>query len=232
MTGFVRDIVGETAGASTGPLRIVIAGAADTGILATCAHAVSSLGPDVAARVAYTVIDLCMTPLALCETFARRHGLSVDLHRADLCKMDITIPSDLVVLHSILSYLPATHHHATIRELRRWLKPRGRMLVSNRVRLAARRRPSDAEIVASYVDRCAARGVRCRPAEVVLGYLDQPTIDEAEFMHWDQIADTLVSSGLSIDREFRITREPSPQAGNKFQESRVTARYVAVTSAK
>ncbi len=231
MFALVRELVGTAAAASPDPLRIVIAGAADTGILATCAHAVALLGPEIAARVNYSLVDVCMTPLALCEAYSRRHGLSVDLHRADLSSLGMAIPADLVVLHSILSYLPATHRRGTMAELRNWLKPQGRMLVSNRIGLAERRRPPDAEIVASYIDRCAGRGIRCRPAEVLQSYLTQPAIEEAEFTHWKDIADLLVSSGLTIERELGV--EPRPlSAAEPVIESWVTARYLAVASAQ
>jgi hypothetical protein len=229
MIDLVAGIVGGVAAASPDPIRIVVAGAADTGILATCAHAVASLGPAIARRVAYTVIDLCMTPLSLCESFARQHRLPVELHSADLCNMAITIPADLVVLHSVLSYLPRSEQQQTLRTLKSWLKPEGSMLVSNRVRLAERRRPSDADIVATYVEACAARGVRCRSPELVVSYLDQPPIPESEFDHWDEVATLLAASGLTIEREFRITREPKP--GEKLEQTSMTGRYVALASA-
>jgi hypothetical protein len=232
MIGFVGEIVRSAAASSPGPIRIVIPGAADTGILATCAHAVALLGPATAARVSYSVIDLCMTPLALCEAYGRRHGIAVELHRADLCSLGLSIPADLIVLHSILSYLPQSQHIATIEELRSWLNPQGRILVSNRIRLAERRRPPDQDIVAAYVDRCRKQGVRCQPAQVLHSYLTQPNIFEAEFMHWDDIADLLASGGLTIEREFRITREPRPpRPGERCAEAHVAARYIAIASA-
>src|SRR5262245_29063351 len=51
------------------PVEILIAGSADTNLLATCAEAAADATP---AR--YTVVDRCRTPLALCEAFAQQHG--------------------------------------------------------------------------------------------------------------------------------------------------------------
>src|SRR5262249_10306073 len=63
---------------ASGYRRILIAGAADSGVLALVVRA--ARGWDVSV----TVLDRCATPLELCRRFADRWSLSVAAIRADL----------------------------------------------------------------------------------------------------------------------------------------------------
>src|SRR5262245_40257846 len=68
--------VAARAAAGRPAIDILIAGSADTGVLATCAHAAFAAAPDAIASVRFTVLDLCGTPLELCRDFAARHRLT------------------------------------------------------------------------------------------------------------------------------------------------------------
>jgi len=111
-----------------GPLEIVIVGSADTNLLAIAAEAVSDLRP---AR--YTVLDRCRTPLALCEAFARQHGLEVVTRPFDMGAPDRAFPADAIIVHSLLRFLPRSVHLASIAALKRWLKPGGTIAFSHRL---------------------------------------------------------------------------------------------------
>lgn len=125
----VRDCLGRLAPGDT--VDVLLAGSADTSLLATCAAAASELGGP-AAR--YTVIDRCRTPLALCDAFAARHGLAVRTASIDLGAAEAgDFAADLIVVHSLLRFLPQAAHRAAMRTLRGWLKPGGRIVFSHRL---------------------------------------------------------------------------------------------------
>ncbi|WP_162916817.1 class I SAM-dependent methyltransferase [Dongia deserti] len=121
----LRTCLGQ---ASHGAVDIVIAGVGDTNLLATCAEAM----PDLA-KVRFTVLDRCRTPLVLCEAFARRHGLNVETSQVEVGAPDAAFPADIILVHSLLRFLPRSAHRAVMLALRRWLKPEGMILFSHRL---------------------------------------------------------------------------------------------------
>jgi len=110
------------------PIHILIAGSADTNLLAISAEAASD-----APRVRYTVIDRCRTPLVLCEAFASQHRLDVQTCRCDMGAPDGAFAADVIVVHSLLRFLPQPDHLASMTALRRWLKPGGAIVFSHRL---------------------------------------------------------------------------------------------------
>jgi SAM-dependent methyltransferase len=104
---------------------ILIAGAADTGLLAVVAQ---SAGPDT--RIA--VLDRCETPLELCRRFARRWSLAIETLHVNL--MDLSLPAsfDVVLAHSVLQFIPAERRVDVLARLRRALRPGGRLLLNFR----------------------------------------------------------------------------------------------------
>ena len=108
------------------PVDILIAGAGDTNLLATSAEAAGD-----AAR--YIVLDHCRTPLVLCQAFARQHGLEVATQQVDMGAPDVAFAADLVVVHSLLRFLPPARHVAALRSVRQWLKPGGSVIFSHRL---------------------------------------------------------------------------------------------------
>ena len=130
----IREILAEQSGRSQNPLQIVIAGAADTGVLATCAHAAATLGDTVKARCQFIVIDRCPTPLALCEAFAGRHGLRLRTIKADLLSSSEPLEADLIVVHSFLRFIERDRQASLLETFDHWLKPLGRIIVSQSIR--------------------------------------------------------------------------------------------------
>ena len=124
----LRDWSADRRAHAAEPCDILIVGAADTNLLATCAEAVVD-----AAKARYTVLDRCRTPLALCEAFARQHDLEVRTRQADMSAPDGAFAADAIVVHSLLRFLPQGAHLASLRALRRWLKPGGVVIFSHRL---------------------------------------------------------------------------------------------------
>ncbi|HEY1383806.1 MAG TPA: class I SAM-dependent methyltransferase [Dongiaceae bacterium] len=112
-----------------GTLDFLIAGSGDTNLLATCAEALA--GGALQAR--YTVLDRCQTPLELCAAFGREHRLGVRTLRMDMAAPEGPFAADVIIVHSLLRFLPRAAHVPAMRTLHRWLKPGGIMLFSHRL---------------------------------------------------------------------------------------------------
>jgi hypothetical protein len=128
MVQVLRDWLAAHRASPAEPVDILIAGSADTNLLATCAEAASD-----AEGVRYTVVDRCRTPLALCEAFARQHRLEVQTRQFDMGAPDEAFAADVIVVHSLLRFLPGSAHLAAMVALRRWLKPGGAIVFSHRL---------------------------------------------------------------------------------------------------
>jgi SAM-dependent methyltransferase len=102
--------------------NVLIAGAADTGLLAVVARAASS-------PCEIVVVDRCETPLALCRQFADRWSLSVETLHIDLALLDVRAAFDIVVAHSLLQFISAERRVDVLSRLRRSLRPDGHLLI-------------------------------------------------------------------------------------------------------
>jgi hypothetical protein len=126
IVGLIRGRVAQRE--TAGSFDILIAGSADTNLLATAAEAVSG-----AVQTRYTVLDHCQTPLAVCEAFARDHDLDLRTHQVDMGAPVETFAADVIVMHSLLRFLPRSLHGSSLLAMRRWLKPGGAIVFSHRL---------------------------------------------------------------------------------------------------
>lgn len=130
----IKGVLIEKA-ARPGDINIVIPGSADTNILATTAHAAAVLGREVLDRCRFTVIDLCATPLILCREFGTRHHLNVETVQSDLTANSLHFAADIIVVHSVLRFIPRGKQLAFLNMLGTWLNASGHVVISNRLRL-------------------------------------------------------------------------------------------------
>lgn len=112
---------------------VVIAGAGDTGILATTAHAAYIAGGGFRERCRYSVLDLCLTPVLLCKEFGARHGLSVEGEATDITQPGGEGLADFVILHGVLRFIGREMHETVLRRMAERLRSGGRIIVSNRL---------------------------------------------------------------------------------------------------
>jgi SAM-dependent methyltransferase len=105
--------------------RVLIAGAADTGLLAVVARAASP-GTNI------TVLDRCETPLELCRRSARRWSLPIETMHLDLMDLSAQSTFDVVLAHSILQFIPADRRVDVLSRMRRALVPGGRLVLAFR----------------------------------------------------------------------------------------------------
>jgi hypothetical protein len=112
-------------------LEIIIAGAADTGLLATAAHAVATANVGERNDTHYTIIDQCQTPLQLCLEFSAMHGLDCSIIQDNLVAAMPPKPADIILMHSVLRFFSASERIQLLRRATHWIAPHGRLLISN-----------------------------------------------------------------------------------------------------
>lgn len=130
----ITKIIADRAAASDSSITIVIPGSADTGVLATCAHAAAKLGPSVFDRCRFTVLDRCPTPLLLCQEFAARHRVSLETFQIDLLATSRHFDADVIVVHSLFRFINRLNQIALLDRLGEWLIAGGRLVVSTSLR--------------------------------------------------------------------------------------------------
>jgi hypothetical protein len=130
----IREVLSKRAGLSPDPLSILIVGASDTGVLATCAHAAATLGSSLLSRCRFTVLDRCPSPLLLCSEFADRHGLRLRTVEADLANLGENFPADLIICHSSLRFRERRGQIGLLKKIDSWLAPLGRIILSQSLR--------------------------------------------------------------------------------------------------
>jgi SAM-dependent methyltransferase len=113
-----------------GNVDVLVSGAVDYSMLA---HALWACGSRGAAAKA-TVIDICATPLALNDWYARRVGQAISTAREDVRDHRSGAGYDVVCTHSFLSQFPPADRRDVARSWRRLLKPGGRVITVNRIR--------------------------------------------------------------------------------------------------
>ena len=107
---------------ATGPKDVLIAGAADTGIL----NLVAKTCGGRAAK--FVVIDLCDTPLELCRKFAKRCNLRLKTEVQDVAEIRFRARFDLIIAHSLLQFIPPQHRLKVFSRFARALKPDGKFI--------------------------------------------------------------------------------------------------------
>ena len=106
---------------AAGGQRLLIAAAADSGLLATVARAGAELGPEI------TIVDRCETPLELCRRFSRRWSLTAQTQVLDLTDLDLQ-GFDVVYANSVLQFIPAERRVDVLTRIRRALRPGGHLV--------------------------------------------------------------------------------------------------------
>jgi hypothetical protein len=107
---------------AAGARRVLIAGAADTGLLASVARAAAGHAMTI------EVVDRCATPVELCRRFAEHWSLPVAARVVDLAELDAR-GFDLVYANSVLPFIPAGQRGDVLVRMRQALRPGGHLLL-------------------------------------------------------------------------------------------------------
>lgn len=188
-------------------IEIVIAGAADTAMLATCAHAAATLGAGILGRCRFTVLDRCATPLLVCAEFAARHGLDFVAQAGDLLSAPPPCAADLILTHSVFRFIPHEAQASLLSRIGTWLAPGGRLVLSNRILLADEIAEAKVEIrkrrAANEAAKAALAEGKLRlpeSADTTLGRLERAIGDSqgrpGEFRSLAEVRSLIGQSGL------------------------------------
>lgn len=228
----ISGIIAEKA-ANAGSIGIVIPGSADTGILATAAHAAAVLGQEVIGRCRFTVIDRCATPLILCREFGARHHLQVETLQTDLAANSLRFETDLIIVHSVFRFIAHAHQVSFLNRLGGWLNTSGHLVISNRLRLDEAAE-ADSELrkrtaaTAEFEGRLAAGTVVTRePRQIVLERMQRALHDgegrPGEFQSLDDVGAMIAKSQLRTISLKQLSWNVEISPGNTFVRHRVHA---------
>lgn len=226
----VQEILGRRLSLSSEPLDIVIAGAADTGILATCAHAAASMGTGVLSRCRFTILDRCNSPLALCREFADRHALVARATQVDLAAIGQDFAADIIMVHSLLRFLSQQQQLALLRKLDTWLKPGGRIILSQSIRPASsahgeKERTRWRSLVEMASAAVSAGNIQIADAALPLlrnmreadeVYAEQP----GEIVSTDELRRLVWEAGLQMDSLVTVSKEVPVTSQKTFSRLR------------
>ena len=113
----LRSFIGE------GLRKILIAGAADTGLLSLVLRAADNFDVDI------TVLDVCAAPLELCRRLAGQCSIPVRTVKQDLADLDEEQTFDLVLVHGTLHFIAAEKRLNVLVRVHRALRPNGRLVL-------------------------------------------------------------------------------------------------------
>ena len=133
LTDIIQDILAKAPNKANGKPGILIAGIADTSLLSICCMAAERVSPGTARRISFTVVDKCMTPLHLCEAYAKRNHLHLATRAMDLSTGSLNIEADIILAHSLLRFMPEERHRQTLESFGRCLGPGGIIIYSQRL---------------------------------------------------------------------------------------------------
>lgn len=187
--------------ASDGRIRILLSGAADTGLAAMVLSALRPLGiePEI------TLVDRCRTTLEQNRLFAEYAGFSLTTLHQDAA--DVTIdPVDAVIVHSFLGFFAPEARQGVVNMWARNLAPAGRVLMSNRLTVGpvgVRPQPSPEDLA----QRAAEFAKKLKQKDV--GPVRAAAMTEAALELWrkgvgtpqlgeQELTDLLTAAGLSI----------------------------------
>jgi SAM-dependent methyltransferase len=119
---------------------VLIAGAADTGLLALVARAAADHANHPANIV---VIDICETPLELCRRSAAAWSLPIKTVRQDLVELNIRQQFDLVLVHGTLHFMTPLGRATALSAIQRAMRRGGRLVLLFNTSEPPTRQPED-----------------------------------------------------------------------------------------
>lgn len=120
------DLLGRVA-AGRRSTRWLLAGSADSGVLAAVQATIAALPP---AHHRITVVDRCGTPLALCRDHAEQTGLEVTTIESNLTEFEPPEAFDVILGHQVLLFFRDEDRPALFRRMASWLTPAGALCLT------------------------------------------------------------------------------------------------------
>lgn len=130
------------------PLRILIAGSADSGITEVVASNFEQAN--------IIVVDKCVSPLKMCETTVK--GVDLQITCSDLLDYSPSQKFDLIVCHSLLIFFDEPQRIELLQQFESWLRPNGQIIMSTRMSPSqdSANKPSHVEVTQHGLSRVNA----------------------------------------------------------------------------
>lgn len=111
-----------------GKAKVVLSGAADTGLMALACNVLARAGvtPEI------VIVDRCATPLRQSELFGEANGILTTTFKGNLKELDLE-GADAVIAHSFLYFIPQPDRASLFASWAKVLRPRGKVLMSQRL---------------------------------------------------------------------------------------------------
>lgn len=189
--------------------RILIAGAADTGLLALLARAGASRDLEI------VVLDRCETPLALCRRWAARSSQRIATLREDLRDLGTTACFDLVLVHGTLHFIAAAERLDVLARLRRSLADGGHLVLLFNTSVPAVGNLADREGYADWVlDELQRVGValpepRAAFRARLINHAEEREDREGAFVVPEDIDALLASAGFALQERVEVSVKPA-----------------------
>jgi hypothetical protein len=133
-----------------GPLRVLIAGAADHTVLQVLTQLVDPT------RLHVTLVDRCATPLKVATRWATRHDVTLNTHNGEIQHLPAPHTAyDVALTDGLLSLLPsAEQRHQALDQLASAIAPDGLFLYTTRLTVSAR--PLEYDLLGRILQSLAA----------------------------------------------------------------------------
>lgn len=114
-------------------LDILISGCADYSMLAHIEQTLICFGRKLDESVNIIALDICSTPLNLCQWYANRNHFRIDTVQADILSFDLNKKFDLIITSSFLGYFNEKNRLRLFQKCAKLLKTGGSLSFANRI---------------------------------------------------------------------------------------------------
>jgi SAM-dependent methyltransferase len=221
----LKSFIGE------GLRKILIAGAADTGLLSLVARAAGDFDTDV------TVLDVCASPLELCRRLAGKWSMPVKTVKQDLADLSERQAFDLVLVHGTLHFIVAEKRLNVLARIQRSLRLDGRLILLFNTSRPSTIRKDDkfhVEYAESVVSELKRLGISLPTAEPefvrrLSDHSRQRQEREGAFNHPDDLKKLLEAASFNVVGCKEIE---TPHSAKKFVAHISKHRFIAIAEPK
>lgn len=211
-------------------LRVLIAGAADAGLLALVARGVLACGPQI------TVADRCATPLAVCRRYAAAREFEIETARMDL---SVHAPSgrfDATLAHNVLRYIPKPRHATFLRNLAQSLADGGTIHLVGRVMTPGAGERSFHKLRGDMVAGLTAQGISLPEAEAefrsrIARLQSSEQVRSANISELPELEENVAAAGLRIRERIDHRKRLTP-AGLEDKAQPITTHMFLLSRAE
>jgi len=229
---FLREIRTE---ASADRKRVLISGAADTGVpaLILTAFEQADVFPEL------VIIDQCRTPILQNRTLFDSLRLKAEIRCGDICDLQCE-PVDVVVAHSFLHFFPEPARSEVSRAWLRLLKPGGLLLLSNSVCPSESVGPpaKPPGLIEEQIPALVAAAVQAGMAEAEAAEFGALSGEFLRKNRWQRpyiteqnLIRNLIAAGFHIE-QFKVVTAGNKAPSRAFATSTLTPQRVEVVARK